>query len=244
MSFILHHACSTKTRNLWAKSGENGDWLPLRIHMADAAGIALKLRDNWLPLGTRNFLACGMSRLAVFLAAVHDVGKATPVFQAKNEALQCGLERLGLRFTSLLNPGAVPHALASMAILSRHRFDVSTAVVAGGHHGAPPDRVAVRNVKSCAGHTGFDDPAWTTVQDELVSYAAELAGADIGDIRKITLSVPQQVLLSGLVIMADWLASDEGLFPYISPSEYDAAEDRVERAWEKLRLMPQWDGGT
>ncbi len=241
MSFISRHACSKEATLLWAKSGENGDWLPLRIHMADAAGIALKLWDTWLPLGTRNFLAGGMTRLAVFLAAVHDAGKATPAFQAKNETLQSGLARLGLCFTPLLNPRAVHHALASQAILTRHHFDISIAVIAGGHHGAPPDSVAVRNSKSCGGHTGFNDPAWKAVQDEFILYAAELAGADIDEIRGMTLSVPEQVLFSGLVIMADWLASDKSLFPYITPGCFDAAEDRVERAWEKLRLMSQWD---
>ena len=244
MASSSRNALSLEAKTLWAKSSENGDWLPLRIHMADAAGIALKLWENWLPCGPRSFLAGGMTRLAVFLAAAHDAGKATPAFQAKNDALQSGLAQLGLHFTPLLNPSEVPHALASQAILRRYGFAASIAVVAGGHHGAPPDSVAVKNCKGRDGHTGFNDSAWIAVQDELVQYAAELAGADPVALRYVTLSVPEQALFSGLVIVADWLASDENLFPYISPGCFDsseAPEERVNRVWEKLRLLPQWD---
>ena len=79
-------------RSLWGKSdyGEGECWLPLYVHLADAAGMAGRLWDCWLPKATREVVARAdggedggdeaLARsLLVFLAGVHDVGKATPV---------------------------------------------------------------------------------------------------------------------------------------------------------------------
>ena len=42
---------SAAARSLWGKSdyGEGECWLPLYVHMADAAGVAGRLWDRWLP---------------------------------------------------------------------------------------------------------------------------------------------------------------------------------------------------
>ena len=49
-----------------------------------------------------------------------------------------------------------------------------------------------------------------------------------------------QVLLSGLLIMADWIASSEEYFPYIRLE--DAPETnvkaRIDSAWKRLSLPP------
>ena len=76
---------------LWAKKGKPGvmTWLPLYQHMADSAGVVRYLWNNWLPKGLQHLIESGLSapdeaeQLLVFLAAAHDLGKASPVFQAK-----------------------------------------------------------------------------------------------------------------------------------------------------------------
>ncbi len=48
---------------------------------------------------------------------------------------------------------------------------------------------------------------------------------------------PAQVLLTALVILADWLASNTDLFPYTS---CDCADERAELAWAQLGLPACW----
>lgn len=75
-------------RSLWGKSdyGEGECWLPLYVHLADAAGVAGRLWDCWLPKATREVVARavggedgGDEALAgsylVFLPGMYDVGK-------------------------------------------------------------------------------------------------------------------------------------------------------------------------
>jgi hypothetical protein len=42
---------SQQAMSIWGKSdrGEGVSWLPLFVHMADSAGVAQKLWDEWLP---------------------------------------------------------------------------------------------------------------------------------------------------------------------------------------------------
>ena len=82
---------SRQARSLWAKSdgGEGEAWLPLYVHMADAEFIGEKLWQSWLSDAIKRVLepAAGIPILAEtlvrFLCAAHDIGKATPVFQAQ-----------------------------------------------------------------------------------------------------------------------------------------------------------------
>ena len=61
--------------------------LPLWRHMEDSAGVAGLLWDFWLPANVRALITGELPggegdgrRLAVWLAGVHDIGKATPAF--------------------------------------------------------------------------------------------------------------------------------------------------------------------
>lgn len=82
-------------RSLWAKTNMNNDeqrgfWSPLYVHMADSANIARYLWNEWLPISERRFIADSVGgddataeALTVWLAGIHDIGKATPNFQCK-----------------------------------------------------------------------------------------------------------------------------------------------------------------
>ena len=91
---------SQQARSLWAKKSNDGSlsWLPLATHMVDSAAVAQKLWNRWVSGGVRQVVDAKIAenesaeRLFVFLAAVHDLGKATPVFQAKKSAY-CELDR-------------------------------------------------------------------------------------------------------------------------------------------------------
>jgi CRISPR-associated endonuclease/helicase Cas3 len=79
---------STKAKKIAAKSGRETveGWLPLWMHLLDTAGIMELLIRKWVPAATET--AAGMPeesfrRTGVFLAAVHDLGKATAVFESR-----------------------------------------------------------------------------------------------------------------------------------------------------------------
>lgn len=83
---------SAQARSLWGKTDRDAgeQWLPLYVHMSDSALVAKQIWDEWLPEGTRKIIADEFDGDAVlarkttmFLAGIHDLGKATPVFQSK-----------------------------------------------------------------------------------------------------------------------------------------------------------------
>ena len=64
----------------------------------------------------------------------------------------------------------------------------------------------------------------------------------------ITLTREAQALLSGLIIMADWIASDTDKMPLIPIEEYNADSSvRALEAFDKLNLpspADSWEGRT
>ena len=73
--------------SLMAKTGENSsEWLPLIQHLQDTADMMSYLCDEFISPSFAK--ACGLEldefrKLVIFLAAVHDIGKATVIFQYK-----------------------------------------------------------------------------------------------------------------------------------------------------------------
>jgi len=140
----------------------------------------------------------------------------------------------------------LPHSLASYFILSNwltnhHGWDRDTArsyaAVVGSHHGVTPTLADVSQPPQP--HLFGDDDFWRSVQREFVDYAIGLAGVE-GDLTrwaKKPIPAQAQVLLTAVVIVADWLASDEKKFPY---GEHESSENRARRAWNELELTPSW----
>lgn len=254
---------SLAAKNLWAKKTRTGEslWLPLAMHLADSAAISKKLWNCWLSPGVCKAIEAGLSEpekaeaLFVFLMAAHDIGKATPVFQAKNAGFQPGdldeslLEKLvsaGLPmkpFQTFTAPKRAPHALATQHLLQREGCDKNVAVILGSHHGKPPDSQMLMDWSIEAYEENYNlekggREAWTAVQRELITFALHLAGfSRLGELP--VPSMAAQVLLSGLTVMADWIASNSEYFPYIRPEDvidFSCAEKRAQIAWAKLNL--------
>ncbi|MDR2132172.1 MAG: CRISPR-associated endonuclease Cas3'', partial [Clostridiales Family XIII bacterium] len=232
-----------KTPNKWGfgRSADTDDadlWLPLYMHMADCAEVAKRLWETWIPDGVKESIHGDEGfarRLFVFLAAAHDLGKATPEFQWKSKSLAaCG--RLFIPHMS--NPNKIRHGLAGHRILTRHAFDESVAVVLGGHHGKPPSCRDLLEIDSYAANTGFESTEWLDAQDALFEYVCALSGASAEELRQTVLAPHAQALLTGLVIMTDWIASDESRFAYIPLLQFrpQASVQRAASAWDDLRL--------
>lgn len=281
---------SKQARSLWAKTdSEDGSvWLPLYVHLSDAARTMAKLWDGWVPKNVRGMFAhrCGENeelarKSLVFLAGAHDIGKATPIFQAK----PCGRgwdgelmslawkpEKAGLPIEASLSAGRHPtHPIAGQVLVTRYLQNVfgwssiqadSWGSIVGAHHGNMPDKDRVREgfiLTTEMGNTSDDaGESWRSAQRELLDYALNLAGLskeDMGLLANCAWDASTESVACGLLIMADWIASNQELFPLIPliPGEGSTREfavglgaaalsNRAERAWRALDLSPSWSG--
>ncbi|WP_277743772.1 type I-E CRISPR-associated protein Cse1/CasA [Streptomyces sp. LX-29] len=257
-------------RTAWAKSDRaSGDWLPLWRHMADSAAVAGKLWDDWVPGSVKAHIAGALPegdddarRLVVFLAGIHDAGKASPAFSCQVPALADHMRAAGLDMLSATEYGQdrrlAPHGLAGQLLLQewlaeRHgmsaRASGQFAVVAGGHHGTPPEHQQIHDLQlrpRLLRHPGPSEELWRNVQYELMDGCAELAGVSERLSAWGAVRLPQtvQVLLTAIVILSDWVASAPELFPY-DPDSWQPAGPvgearRLRAAWQGLDLPGPW----
>ncbi len=227
-------------------------WLPLWMHLRDTAEIMERLVRRWLPDSTKRSFAMREEELAMlarFLGYVHDIGKATVLFQ--DNILQSLPEaRLRLaRYTELAsqkaNRGKTPHALASEAILLKRGVPAGAASVAGAHHGKPQSGIPEENPEIYPGNyypKGYK-AFWEKCWEELLQQALQDSGyGGTEDIPALT--QPVEILLTGLLVMADWISSNTEYFPLIPMEEFGDLPDypgRTEAAWEKLHLTFPWE---
>lgn len=246
---------------VWAKSqvddrGACEQWLPLASHLRDSAEIAALLWDRWLsPLARRRIAQrtgseASARALAVFLAGVHDVGKATPVFQSKVRVLAARLEPFGLdsgAWVTADDARQLPHGLAGQLILRRYLtnrgWSVSHAdqlgAVVGGHHGIPAEESTLRAAANRPHQLGT--APWSAVQDEFVGDAVLRSGIDLDEMREVALGQASAAVLTGLVIVADWLASNASLFPLVPLGQQPQPDNhRALRAWAMVDLPAPW----
>jgi CRISPR-associated endonuclease/helicase Cas3 len=206
---------------LWAKSSVGGG-LPVIRHVADVAAVATALfellpeqRKNRVALNLRLTRAQASAWIATIVGA-HDIGKATPGFQAKWSEGKRIAEEAGFSF-----PVAAPdrHDASSQIILQRFlqgkgivradAADLSAAVAA--HHGFRIDANELRR----AGAFPLAEP-WLKAQREILGALASLNGAD--GIPSLSGSEEERgaflVWLAGLCSVSDWIGSSETYFPH------------------------------
>ncbi|MGD1011147.1 MAG: CRISPR-associated helicase Cas3' [Acidimicrobiales bacterium] len=220
---------------LWGKTGPDRRWHPLAAHLVDTVSVAQELWPRWVSPRTCSWLAeplGGDLALAgsffAWLAGCHDIGKASPAFQIQVPWMHESLQTAGLGLPDqLAHRGDAPHALVTAAtivpILERqahwsHTAAMSVAAVLGGHHGwFPPAGFTKEPVKHPKLY-GTDAPAWDLAREELMSLVARTSGAapHLKDWRNLDLGRARELTLAGLVVLADWIASNEQLFPYLN----------------------------
>ena len=258
---------------VWAKTGRDeqgvvAHWLPLHRHLADTAGVASLLVDEWVsPQVVRRIgrdLPGGAAEVrgfATWLAAVHDVGKASPAFVAQDDRLAAVASRHGLpvdsriarhQLRSAVSHGLVGHVavrdwLAGELAVAR-RSATALASIVGSHHGVPPENDRIATVMENPTLAGRD--SWNAARREILGWASELVGG-IAEVRRwasAPISLPAQALLSSVVIVADWIASNPWFFPLWDlgtaddppPLTATIADDRVARGWQRVGLPCRW----
>lgn len=241
---------STAARAFWAKSGDGEEWLPLAQHMLDSACVAERLWDHWVSDSVTASLSAetgldahDLRSLVTWLACTHDIGKATITFQLQLDHLperghfaqrlidaglptsMSAVERHMARF---------PHGMASGVLVERWLIGAGTpprhatrlASVADAHHGITSDPQLRVHHAPVALDTYA--PEWTRAQAELLDWAAEITCVR-PVLQRMTskLTGPPLNLLTGVVIMADWIASNADTFPLAEVHDQRARAERV-----------------
>ena len=229
-------------------------WLPLWMHLWDTAGIMERLVRYWVPESTKRAMGFrdeeALLATARFLGGSHDIGKATVAFQANilralPEARQ-RLETLTPLDCLVQNSRESPHARAGEAILLREECPGGIASIVGAHHGKPQSCTAVDDQLDGWESNYYpkgQKKVWEGFWTELLMAVLQDCGFD--DIEELCeLDQQEEILLTGLLIMADWIASNSAYFPLIPVEELGSREDypaRVDRAWERLKLPFPWE---
>lgn len=250
------------------------EWLPLWVHCVDTYHIMQYLLIHWMTGGALHAITNinepeAIRKSALFLAMLHDYGKASLTFQSKIaegvEDFQRIYNKAGLTLPSpkdpeLRNGKEMPHGIAGEIMLRIKGCPATLAAVVGAHHGKPwekgPDvadeieeileegeEELYRNFRYGLRLWGGKARRreWINAQDAFFKWALDELGIDnvcnlnaIGD--------TEAVVLTGLVVMADWLASNENYFPLIG-YEQDAPLNMKERALhaiKRISLPPTW----
>lgn len=249
-------------KNLVGKTDGNGRWLPLTTHLYDTAGVMRHLVREWV--SDSQIAACDMDRTffeqtAVLAAGLHDIGKCISVFQAlitgKCRCLADRLDSDGLVLCyEFVHRGHVSHASGGQEILQRN-FDIpeSFAAVIGAHHGTPVSEPSING--SCdmlavypAEFYGRErdnrqKQLWESMWFNIISDALRVSRFEsVKDIPELT--VEAQILLTALLITADWIASNTYYFPLIDiyETDFEACNDkRIEEAWNRLGFPENWE---
>lgn len=254
---------------LWAKADRfTAGVHRLIYHLIDVGTVTQILWERALVDALRVEIAAGLGLtieeagvFCSFVAALHDLGKASPTFQhhrslSERMRRRFELERRAAGFsavTSVHDP--TPHqyvttlALKFEGLLEPYGFDPSLvrpiAQALGGHHGTWPAAQLVMTFKSA----DRGDSTWQQVRRDLVAALVEVFAPPRQARLPEDLTQRNRVLtlISALVSAADWLGSDAESFPlredWIPPVEYavlsrELAESAV--AQSDWRQPPAW----
>jgi CRISPR-associated endonuclease/helicase Cas3 len=230
---------------MWGKARPASDGSPahpLLCHLLDVAAVAERLLDRVLPRGAVTTLCRGFSGAPLeearawiaFVVALHDLGKATPGFQAQWGAARSGLAEFGLAFgpPRLARPhGTVGVHLATEA-LARMGFDALAARrlarAVGAHHGMFPNDYDVVTPPMSRAELG-PSSAWEEARVAIVATLKATFGlASAPTPRVADRDWAFLSALAGLTAVADWVGSIADVFVYEFPPQ--SAVEYVETA--------------
>lgn len=243
----------------WAKPGDELGHLPLVQHLGDTVCVAAVLWDEWLAESVKSSLRekadieeSDLRTLFLFLAGAHDVAKATLKF-----ARQIEHDERGRLIVDDIAATGLPMKMTKAEAESRHfqhglvgellvtdwlRTRGSPRAVAGAlgavigaHHGVATNgdarKQAERILRRYPG-------AWKNLHAEILNGMAQVTGAE-GVVPRLPYEMNADVTmrLAGLLIMSDWIASNERAFPMVASGPQ---AERVRDGFEAVKLTRPW----
>lgn len=170
------------------KWGQEIEGHPLVYHLIDSASFAELLWQQGLTPGARHQLCewlqlseddCG--RLLAFWTSLHDLGKATPSFQARHAPSKDRLSGLGFDFPLLAQKDIRHHSLLSQWILRdlrevldilQPRFLNLLRFAIGGHHGT--FHIQEDQEEDLAKDNNLGGPRWKAARQNLTETLRKL----------------------------------------------------------------------
>ncbi|MEU2856564.1 CRISPR-associated helicase Cas3' [Streptomyces syringium] len=236
---------------LWGKAkGLDDGPYPLGCHAIDTAVMATALWDRYLTPRQRHVITHGWGLSAtqarqflICLAGLHDLGKITPGFQACAPAADqlTGLPGYEPAPTALRTPShqRAAHLTLPDLLHRTQRLPLTgrplnmaahqIAQIIGGHHGTYPPALSHQGGElSCplAAVPGLGDKEWDAQREHLIHLIHHLFGTPKYPTR--TATGPAAVVTTGLIVLADWLASQ---LPWIRDRQRRRNKDHP-RTWE------------
>ncbi|MGW0734436.1 CRISPR-associated endonuclease Cas3'' [Streptomyces sp. NPDC002851] len=251
--------CMTVDVRFWGKERGLPRPYPVVCHLLDTAAVFGALWDVLLGEGVQERLsrALGLSpgearSVLSFWAGLHDLGKITPPFQAQvpeafsavrgDAAYACaqGAERerafrhetaTHWALSQLLDEAGYPGARRTLRLAVSHQV----AQLLGGHHGCFGPVLEARKLASASDYQpGLGEEGW-----------ARQRAAHFAELRRVTgaAAVPRHglpaelaVIVAGLVVVADWLASQkQAIIPLMPRSGWRGTPDDLEAHWIQAR---------
>ncbi len=229
-------AFDARVWQLWGKADPKRkdlgpEWHPLLCHVLDVVACAKALLADLYPQRLSGYAkAFGVSEehgLAwiLFVVALHDLGKATPPFQAKVPTRMEELRGLGLDFPD----GDEPHGSMSAILVPEQlerfgcpkRLARGMAAAVGAHHGDFATTETLNNLEDDPGKNAGRTPLWAALRGTLVDALATTTG--VASARPPGTPSPAKLRhglladLAGLTTVADWLGSNADIFNYVEP---------------------------
>lgn len=199
---------------LWAKSDP---FHLLLHHCMDVGHVAAALLNTERFANHRHLLGVAMgiegplpAAWISYVAALHDIGKCDPDFQDKVPALTNELKQAGLPFRTQPAPH-FRHEARSWSWVSDHlqsqhgwaaKVALTTAAAVRGHHG---------DFNVPCPHDDFVD-TWGGIRSKLASELAHAFDVPIWSPQSCVDYSVFGMIVSGLIVMSDWIASNPDLF--------------------------------
>lgn len=269
----INPGLSDRSESIWAKSVFRGDpddhrYLQLWQHLRDTALVARRVWDDFLPDDIKSSIISDVGTeeaalgLALFLAMIHDVGKASPAFEVQCDYLCDRVREHGLTIDARFFEGhkeersEYRHELVGYQTVCQwfanrgYQTDDNSlanniAYIVGSHHGTCVTASKKRLLSKLGAKHYLGGDQWGEVRQNIIDWAAQETdfAATLALLNNRPLRCHTQILLTSIVIISDWIASDSWLFPLNSneiDEQYFDEHKRVRRAWRLLNLPYPW----
>ena len=232
-------------------------WLSFITHSKDTAGIIVRCFDR-MPNHEKEYIASGIfpnntydvslektRNLCRLAALLHDIGKLTPAFQRritdKIEGHREYLQRNGIDLDGVVEYKSSRHTSAGQAILQKFGFSDQFSLIIGSHHGrsAVSDNQIDSYPENYYGRRSLQEEKWTGIWEEWIDYSLQSCGFEaVDDIPAPDVKI--QMLITALLIMSDWIASNSEYFPLAGVFEHPEETVRIKSAWNSLGMSEHW----